>query len=291
MYRIIKKEISLIESAKKRGLNKNIINRFRNLIYTYYDQAKRPLPWRDTHNSYYILVSEIMLQQTQVSRVIEKYKSFIRNFPDIPALAKASRSDVLAAWQGLGYNRRALALHDCAKIIAEKHGMKVPDSPEDLAALPGIGKATAASIAVYAYNIPAPFIETNIRTVFIHFFFSEESPVHDHTILPLVSKTLDLESPSRWFNALMDYGVMLKKREGNISKRSTRYRPQSVFAGSRRELRGKVIKILIGSPLRSEEELILDTGSLCGEISSVLEELQSEGFIVRDTVGRYSIMK
>ncbi|HPQ51995.1 MAG TPA: A/G-specific adenine glycosylase [Spirochaetota bacterium] len=291
MDALIKKETRLIQAITENGFSKNIAARFRSLIYSYYNKEKRPLPWRDTRDPYHILVSEIMLQQTQVSRVIGKYTSFIDSFPDITALASASGNDVLRAWQGLGYNRRALALHNCAKTICREHSGVVPDSPEILMTLPGIGKATAASIAVYAYNIPAAFIETNIRTVFIHFFFSKEDIVHDKTLLPLVEKAIDRENPSRWFNALMDYGVMLKKREGNISRRSTQYRPQSAFSGSRRELRGKIIKILIDMPMQSVEELSGVAGFPRGDISSVLEELQQEGFIVKDPGGRYSITK
>lgn len=291
MDTLIQKEAALIKTITEKGCNTQTAARFRALVYSYYKTEKRPLPWRDTNNPYHILVSEIMLQQTQVSRVIEKYTSFIDIFPDIATLARAERNDVLKAWLGLGYNRRALALHACAHIISEKHDCRVPDSPELLMTLPGIGKATAASIAVYAYNIPAVFIETNIRTVFIHFFFSKESAVHDNAIFPLVGHTIDHDNPSRWFNALMDYGVMLKKREGNPSRKSVQYRPQSAFSGSRRQLRGKIIRALIAAPLQSEEKLIADTGSGHVELSSVLDELQREGFIVKDTGGRYSITK
>ncbi len=151
------------------------IHCFRKKINNHYDQNGRDLPWRRTRNPYRILVSEIMLQQTQVERVIEKYAVFIKTFPDFPSLAEAPLHTLLTVWQGLGYNRRALALRACAQKVVAEHQGKLPKEPEKLLALPGIGKYTAGAVAAFAFNEPIVFMDTNIRRVYIHEFF------HDRT--------------------------------------------------------------------------------------------------------------
>ena len=147
------------------------VGKFRKAVYRHYEEQGRTLPWRKTRNPYYILVSEVMLQQTQVDRVTEKYRQFIKVFPDAPTLAKAPLKTILTVWQGLGYNRRALALKKIAHIVVQQYNNKIPRSLDELIKLPGIGQATASEILAFAYNQPTVFIETNIRSVFIHFFF------------------------------------------------------------------------------------------------------------------------
>ncbi|TAL39184.1 MAG: A/G-specific adenine glycosylase [Spirochaetes bacterium] len=252
---------------------------FRRIIYDHYKKHGRALPWRNAPTPYEVFVSEIMLQQTQVERVVNKFPTFLARFPDFRALADSTAGEVVAAWQGMGYNRRALSLHRAAKIIVEKHGGALPIHIEELEALPGIGKATARSIAAFAFNEPVVFIETNIRSVFIHFFFPGAENVPDAEILPLVERTLDRKNPSRWYNALMDYGVMLKKENANPSRKSAAYRPQAPFKNSRRQKRGRILARLVESgPLG-----IAGAAALLGvdieTAGGLLDELEREGFI------------
>jgi A/G-specific adenine glycosylase len=200
---------------------------------------------------------------------------------------------VLAAWQGLGYNRRALALHRAANIIVERHGGRVPTSIEELRRLPGVGPATAAAVTAFAFGRAEPFIETNIRAAFIHFFFHDAEAVADADILPLVRVTLDANDPREWFYALMDYGVSVKKAHGNPSRRSKHHTPQSPFTGSRRELRAHVLRLLLAAgPAGADRGAIrakLPAARREDEaLASVLDDLAREGFLTRED-GTYRI--
>ncbi len=223
-----------------------------------------------------------MLQQTQVGRVAIKYPEFIEAFPDFPSLATAPLSGILAAWQGMGYNRRAISLQKSARIVIDEYGGELPEEPEILATFPGIGKATAASICAFAFNSPVVFIETNIRRVFIHFFFHEDQLVHDADILPLVKSTLHRKDPRTWYWALMDLGSVLKKTTLNPNRRSTHYVRQPAFRGSDREIRGKVIKALLENPVQDREVLIRKTGTDDERIRRIISALEKEGFL-KDT--------
>ncbi|MBU6415244.1 A/G-specific adenine glycosylase [Patescibacteria group bacterium] len=225
---------------------------FKAEVWNYYRGHKRDLPWRRTKNPYRILVSEIMLQQTQVSRALIKYPQFIKRFPNFQALATASIKDVLKEWQGLGYNRRALALKRAAEIVVEKHRGELPRDLASLEALPGIGQSTAGAITAFSYGIAEPFIETNIRRAYIHFFFQRKEKVHDKEILKLVTKTIDKKNPREWYWALMDYGAMLGALPKNPNQKSVHYAKQSRFVGSDRELRGKILKLLLAKKFISE---------------------------------------
>lgn len=257
------------------------IRSFQKTIYNYYIQQGRDLPWRKTTNPYHILVSEIMLQQTQVDRVVTKYEHFIATFPDFQALATAEVKEVLVAWQGLGYNRRALNLKKLAEIVVRDFNGVLPDSPDLLKTLPCIGPATAASICAFAFNLPTVFIETNIRSVFIHFFFKNKKQVHDDELLPLVQQTLDRSQSGTWYSALMDYGVMLKKTYGNPSRKSAHHYKQSSFIGSDRQIRGMILKLLLSTTSLSQTDLIKALKSRAPRLSRILVELKQEGFIVQ----------
>jgi A/G-specific adenine glycosylase len=135
-----------------------------------------------------------------------------------------------------------------AQTIISEHGGVIPDDPETLRQLSGLGKYSAAAIAAFAFNSPQVFIETNIRTVFIHHFFKDRQSVDDGELLPYIEKTLDRRDPRKWYYALMDYGVVLKKTLGNAASRSSHYKRQSAFKGSNRQLRGKMLKLLLASP-------------------------------------------
>jgi A/G-specific adenine glycosylase len=261
------------------------IKKFQQKILDHYRKHGRQMPWRETDNPYHIFISEIMLQQTQVSRVEEKYAQFIAAFPDIGALEKAPLSRVLAVWQGLGYNRRALSIKKAANVICGEYNGCIPQSKEALLSLPGIGEATASSIMAFAFDLPVVFIETNIRTVFIHFFFQGKNLVSDEEILPLVEKCLYKRSPRIWYWALMDYGSMLKKKGEDKNKKSRHYVKQSKFEGSRRQLRGAVLKYLISNGYMSLYSLEKSTGKHLDLIKDVVEELDRESFIVKTKRG------
>ncbi len=254
---------------------------FRKTVKAFYRRHGRDLPWRHTDDPYRILLSEIMLQQTQVSRVMGKYEAFLERFPDIASLAGAPLQDIMEAWQGLGYNRRALSLKKLAEKVVQDFGGTIPEREEDLKRLPGIGSATAAAICAFAWNQPVVFLETNIRAVYIHHFFDGSSRVGDEELLPLVALTLDRKNPRRWYNALMDYGVFLKKRHANPARGSERYRKQAPFEGSDRQIRGAILRILVERPGISEEELAAELPFEAERIGKNVDGLVREGMVTK----------
>ncbi|MDD5566060.1 MAG: A/G-specific adenine glycosylase [Candidatus Omnitrophica bacterium] len=257
------------------------MKQFRRVIYNYYKKHGRALPWRKTQNPYHILVSEIMLQQTQVSRVRVKFPLFIRRFPSIHALAKAPQKQVITAWQGLGYNRRAVHLKRLAEILVSRFKGKVPSSPEALMVLPGIGKATAGAICAFAFNKPVAFIETNIRSVFIHHFFKTRQSVSDKELFPYLRRYLDKKNPRKWYSALMDYGVYLKEVNTNPSRRSLHYRRQGLFEGSQRQLRGRIIRLLTMHRQMGLSALARKTGLKASKLGSIVDSLCRDGLVTR----------
>ena len=239
------------------------------------------MPWRHISDPYHILVSEIMLQQTQVERVVPKYERFIQAFPNPKSLAESETAQLLRLWQGLGYNRRALYLRSAAQQIMEKHAGKFPRTLEDIDALPGVGKATAGAIMAYAYQGPSAFIETNVRRVFLHFFFPNGRKVTDDRLIPLVERAVDKKNPRDWYYALMDYGTMLKKSVSrNPNRRSAHYAKQSKFEGSNRQIRGRVLKILLKNKKMAESELVSELGDI--RAGKSVSQLVSEGFLRRE---------
>jgi len=222
---------------------------FRKTVLDYFTTHGRSFPWRETTDPYAILVSEIMLQQTQTARVADYFPRFMRQFPTIESLAAAPLRAVLSLWQGLGYNRRALFLKRCAEALVERYRGVFPQTIGDLISLPGIGPYTARAVLVFAFNQPHVIIETNIRAVFLHHFFPRRDNVPDREITPLVEKTLDRGNPRQWFFALMDYGSHLKEIYRNPSRRSAHHTVQPPFEGSNRQLRGAILRCLAAGPL------------------------------------------
>ncbi len=265
--------------------------KFQSTIYEYYTAHKRVLPWRTTTDPYKIMVSEIMLQQTQVDRVIPKFEAFIKRFPTVQKLAQAKVADILSLWSGLGYNRRALFLKRAAEEIVTEYKGTFPIEQDALLDLSGIGPYTASAIRAFAYNKPSSFIETNIRSVFIHFFFKDCEQVTDAELFPYITKMLDTENPREWYSALMDYGTMLKATIGNASRKSRHYTKQSKFQGSPRQVRGEVLKFLITTITPVSELIVLKSVKRPKEtVLEKLDELVTEGFIIKKG-NRFSLAK
>ncbi len=261
---------------------------FREKILSYYREHGRSLPWRNTDNHYHIFVSEIMLQQTGVERVLGKYPRFVAEFPDFGALARASQKRVLSEWQGLGYNRRCIHLRECARKILSDFSGRLPESEKLLLSLPGVGRATSGALLAFCFNRPVVFLETNIRQVFIHFFFQGSEKVNDTEMLPLVEKTLNRDNPREWYYALMDYGTMLKRSIGNLVRKSTGYRLSGPFEGSMRQIRGLVLKTLLSSPGLTPDMISSITGIDTGRLKEAVDRLTQEGFLEKNGL-KYSL--
>lgn len=259
-------------------MNSGEARAFRSLVYENAAKCWRDLPWRRASDPYAIMVSEYMLQQTQVPRVIPKFDAWMGRFPEVRSLAKARTDEVLSAWSGLGYNRRALALHRASQSIVERFDGRVPAEESALRELPGIGVYTSRAILAFAFDLPAVFLETNIRTVLLKHFFPEESGVSDKDLEKIAAEVADKSAPRRWNTALMDYGAELKRVEGNHSRRGATYKKQSPFATSLRRVRGAILKRLV-------EEKSVGIGELYGNlpfsrenIEKCAEALAREGF-------------
>ena len=257
-------------------------------LIEWYEENHRILPWRASKNPYYIWISEIMLQQTQVSRVEKYWPRFLKTFPTLDALASADTSLVLEHWQGLGYNRRALALKRTAEECALRFEGELPRTYDELLKLPGIGPATAGGVMAFAYQKPALYLETNVRTVFLHELFPHEEGVSDKTLEPLVLETCSKEDPRGWYYALLDYGAYLKSIMPNPSRRSKHHSKQSAFEGSKRQKRAELVRIVLGTPgistaeaKRALDEFEQEKGR--SEITedlfqSLITDLSAEGF-------------
>ena len=248
------------------------------LQHWYKTYGRHILPWRQTTDPYHILVSELMLQQTQVARVIPKYATFIEQFPTVQQLAGARQEVVVKLWQGLGYNRRALYLHHTSKIITGQRGI-FPRNEEALRQLPGIGPYTASAIMAFAYNARTVMVETNIRTVFLYHFFAGQADVADVQVRLLVKQTLPTQNYREWYAALMDYGSYLKEVLPNPSRKSKHHAKQSLFATSQRKVRGEVIMLL-----SKQDEMVI--GEIARHITGIkahlplaLKGLEKDGFI------------
>jgi A/G-specific adenine glycosylase len=248
-------------------------------VWDYYKENKRAMPWREDVSPYSIFISEVMLQQTQVARVLVKYPLFMRTFPSFKALATTDTAKLLLAWQGMGYNRRALYLKAAAGDVVRKYKGKLPEEPALLDELPGIGLATASSIVAFAYNKPVAFIETNIRRVFIHHYFAGKESVADSEIIRMVEQTVDRINPREWYWALMDYGAYLGKQGENANKKSKHYIKQKKFEGSVREVRGGVLKLLLKKQYTLEELKKIYSDE---RLFTALLQLEKEGFIKKN---------
>jgi A/G-specific adenine glycosylase len=261
---------------------------FRRLVWRFYKtHGRHTLPWRKTTDPYRILVSELMLQQTQVERVLPKYEAFLERFPTITQLAAAPLSEVLILWQGLGYNRRAMYLHKTAQYLV-KTQTDFPKTTTALEALPGIGPYTAAAIMAFAYNSDVVLLETNVRTVYLEHFFAGRLGVTDTELSMVVAETLPLGRAREWYSALMDYGVYLKKTVGNQNRRSATYTKQSPFKGSNREIRGAIVRLLSQRSYTGPALVQALAQFAAQTIKLQLQALQKEGLVTKNK-GRFEL--
>ena len=250
------------------------IQRFQEKVFSFYHENKRQFPWRETTDRYAVMVSEVMLQQTQAERVVSKYLVWLDRFPDIRSLAGASLKEVLSYWSGLGYNARGQRLHRCAKIIVDDYAAEVPFAPEELIRLPGIGVYTSRSIPIFADNLDIATVDTNIRRIYIHELGLPET-IRPGELLAVAEKILPHGKSRDWHNALMDYGAL------SLTGKKTGIRPltrQSKFKGSRRWYRGRIVKELVGADVMFLEELTVRYGE---QVVAVLAELEEEGLVER----------
>ena len=289
-----------------------LLDPFRSMVRAEGVHLYRDLPWRRTHDPYVIWLSEVMLQQTQVPRVLTRMPEWLERFPSVAALAAAEPSDVLEAWQGMGYNRRALALHKAAQRVVEDFGGEFPRGTRELVSLPGIGPATAQGIRSFAFDLPGVYLETNVRTVFLHHYFPDVPAVLDRELVPLIEAACPAapgcapedaapfavpedaaDTPRTWYYALLDYGAYLKKTLPNPSRRSAGYTRQSKFEGSRRQKRAELVRMLLAARDAVPAGITLDgavagvnefeaaAGRPCVDaelVSGILADLERDGF-------------
>ena len=255
---------------------------FRKIIYAHYEKAGRKFPWRGKVSPWGVMVSEFMLQQTQTDRVVPFYERWMKKWPKIEDLAKASMEDVLREWNGLGYNRRGYFLKKSAEMICHDFSGRIPGVPQNLIQLPGIGPYIAGAIPCFAYNYPSVFIETNIRATVIHFYFPEKEEIKDSDIMPILEKTLDRENPRKWYYALMDYGAVLKKNGENPGRRSAHYAKQTPFEGSFRQKRGKVLRALLAFGPGNADDIGIAAKIKEEDLYKILLDLEKDSLVAEE---------
>jgi A/G-specific adenine glycosylase len=266
-------------------------SRVRRALRAWYAPRRSRYPWRtDPPDPYAVLVSEVMLQQTQASRVAPIFERFLDRFPDVRALARASRADVLRAWAGLGYHRRAVALHAAARTIVERFAGEVPADPADLRSLPGVGPYTSAAVASIAYGVPVVAMDVNVRRVVSRVTMCDDGDVPDAAL-----RLLDRADPGSWHQAVMDLGREIcrpaprcercplaegcRSRGSTVSRRVSR--PQTRFEGSNREARGRVLAVLRDRGSAGAVGLTRATGLPATRVTPALAGLVRDALVER----------
>ena len=263
---------------------------FQKVIYDYYTRYRRSFPWRETTDPYAILVSELMLQQTQTYRVLPKYLNWLQLFPTVKTLANVSLAEVLLAWSGLGYNRRAKYLLESAKRIVGEYGGEVPRTYEELRQLPGIGEYTANALLAFAYNQPTIVLETNIRTAILHHFFeNHQEKVSDSQLKEILANVLDKKNPRDWYYALMDYGNWLKSEGYDYFHQQKAHTKQKPFKGSERFVRGYLLREALKTKALKLESINL-VGYTQEQIRKIAKNLVAEGLLQEKKPGILSVV-
>lgn len=253
---------------------------FRKAVLGFYAVEGRMFPWRNINDPWAILVSELMLQQTQTSRVEPKYLTWMERFPDAASVAKADLASVYDAWRGLGYNSRALRLRETARICAEQYAGVPPQDEQLLLELPGVGRYTARAVLAFAYGVPSAFLETNIRAALILHFFPGIEKVRDRDLEATALEVLDQSDPRSWYYALMDYGAWLKKHEPNPSRKSANYTRQSKFEGSLRQARGAMLRAISEQGPVALADFAAESGIEYGRLTQAAEGLKHDGLVL-----------
>ncbi len=270
------------------------IREFHQKIFSWWEKNRRDLPWRHTHDPYNILVSEVMLQQTQVSRALPKYREFILEFPTVQTVAQSPLSGVLQVWKGMGYNRRAQYLQKTAKVLVAEYGGQFPQDEKELLALPGIGLYTARAIQAFAWKRDVAMVDTNIRQIIVHYFF-DGHPQADRVIQETADRLLPIGKSWEWHQALMDFGAIAMpriKKQSPISKKVSK-KKSVAFKDSPRFIRGRIIDML-RTASQKESTLIAQLARMYGKpeqfVSAQLDNLIKEEMVERlaDSVIRLS---
>ncbi len=268
------------------------------LILAWYSQNKRTLPWRSTKDMYHIVVSELMLQQTQVDRVIPKYHAFLKRFPTIYDLARASAAEVIDEWAGLGYNRRALYLHQFAQTVMKAHNGIIPQEREQLLELPGIGPYTSQAIRCFGFGKDVPVVDINIKRIYSRLFFKGEGS--ENELQNVAREIVPTGNGVAWNNALMDFGSLIcedKPRcdicpltahcsayKAGTPEKYVKPKTQSKFIGSNRYYRSMIIKALRKNnftlPLKKIKKLKPNDKSE-EWFEAVIAGLEKEGLIIK----------
>jgi A/G-specific adenine glycosylase len=262
-------------------------------LLEWFAPRRRAYPWRGARDPYRVLVSEVMLQQTQAARVAPAYREFVRRFPSVRALAAASAADMLRAWGTLGYNRRAVALLAAARVIVREHGGRVPPDPGALAWLPGVGPYTAAAVASLGHGVPVAAIDTNVRRVVARARLGSDG-ASPGEVREAATRWLDRRDPGAWNQALMDLGRTVCRpvprcdacplagpcrfrREGG--RPGSPRRRQSRFEGSFRQLRGALVRELRGRSPMSLASLARETGGTLDRVAQAVVALSEDGLV------------
>ena len=249
------------------------IRSFQRRIVAFYRIHGRFLPWRKTTDPYAITVAELMLQQTQVERVIPKYEAWSKKWPTWRALSKATTRQLLTAWSGLGYNRRCLHLGKMAKIVETEYGGLLPSEQAALEKLPGVGRYTSRAILIFAHNVPLITIDTNIRRVLIYEFGLPLSITRGE-LEELAWRLLPKRRSRDWHNALMDYGALrVPKRTAPTGVR------QGKFEGSRRQIRGEILRRLTKSKSAGLSAVAQAMGIRIESVREAAAKLEQEGVV------------
>ncbi len=263
------------------------VKRFQKMIFVWWKNNKRDLPWRHTSDPYKILVSEIMLQQTQVSRGLPKYLEFVKRFPTVSSLATASTGEILRLWKGMGYNRRALYIQKTAqKIVADFYGV-FPQNEQQLKTLPGLGTYTARAVLVFAYKKDIAMVDTNIRQIITHFFF-QDVPQSEKVIQEVADQLVPKGKSWEWHQALMDYGAIKLERN---EKRTTKKKSKP-FKETNRYLRGRLLDLVCERQWKELDLVECMTENFRKEkkpIEEIISGMIKDGLIIRNKAGIISL--